>query len=76
MFTNSGAQAQVLVNLAQQQHPAVAAEVPAAEIGLDDAATEAPEIDPGIRTPWHRPSSVGIGAPIPMTTRHGTRLPT
>ena len=37
------AQPQVLIDLAQQQQPAIAAQVPAAEVGLNDAPAKAPE---------------------------------
>jgi hypothetical protein len=58
------AQAQVLIDLAQQQQATVTAQVPAAEVGLDDATSEPPEIDLGIRTLWHRQSSVVIGVRV------------
>jgi hypothetical protein len=70
------AQPQVLVDLAQQQQPATTAEITTAEVGVDHATTESPEIDLRIRTLWHGQSSVGIGGQIPMTTRLGTSLPT
>jgi hypothetical protein len=55
------AQVQMPVDLAQQQKPTIAAQVPAAEIGFDDAPAEAAEIDLVFRTLWHRQSSVVIG---------------
>lgn len=72
----SGRQPQALVHAAQQQHAAFTAQIAAAEIRLDQAPTNPPEIDLVVRTLWHRQSSVGIGGEIPMTTRLGTRLPT
>jgi hypothetical protein len=70
------AQPQVLIDLTQQQQTAITAEIPAAEIGFDQAPAKAPKLDLGFGTVWHRQSSVGIGGRIPMTTRLGTRLPT
>jgi hypothetical protein len=51
----------VLVDLPQQQQPTVTAEIPTTEICLDDASSKTSEIVLGIRTLWHRQSSVGIG---------------
>jgi hypothetical protein len=55
------AKTQVPIDLAQQQQAAIAAQVPAAEVGFDDTPAEAAEIDPVLRTLWHRQSSVVAG---------------
>jgi hypothetical protein len=70
------AQAKVPIYLAQRQQPAVAAQVPAAEVGLDDVPPKAAEIDSVLCTLLHRQSSVVMGAQIPMTTGSAKRLPT
>ena len=54
-------QADVAIDLAQQHQAAVAAQLSAAEVGLDDAPPQASEIDLALRTLWHRQSSVVIG---------------
>ena len=51
------AQAQVLIHLAQQQQLAAAAQVPAAEISLDDTPPEAPETS-GLAV---RPNRIAVG---------------
>jgi hypothetical protein len=48
----------MLIDLAQQQQAAVAAQVSAAEVRLDAATTQAAEVDLVLRTPWQRRSSV------------------
>jgi hypothetical protein len=55
------AQPDVPIDLAQQQQAAVAAQVPAAEVGFNDPAAEPPKFDPALRTLWHRQSSVVVG---------------
>jgi transposase len=55
------AQAQVPIDLAQQQQPAVAAQVPTAKVGFNDTPAEVAEIDLVFRTLWHRQSSVVSG---------------
>ena len=55
------AQAQVPIDLAQQQQPPIAAQVTAAEVGFDQAPAEAAELDLALRTLWHRQSSVVAG---------------
>jgi hypothetical protein len=54
---------EVLIDLTQQQQAAIAAEVPTAEIGLNQAPAKAPKLDLGLGfgTVWHRQSSVGMG---------------
>jgi len=70
------AQTQMLIDLAQQQQAAVAAQVSAAEVRLDDATTQAAEVDLVLRTLWHRRSSVVCRLRSPLTTRETTRTPT
>jgi hypothetical protein len=48
----------MLIDLAQQQQATVAAQVSAAEVRLDDATTQAAEVDLVLPALWHRRSSV------------------
>jgi hypothetical protein len=66
------AQTQMLIDLAQQQQAAVAAQVSAAEVRLDDATTQAAEVDLVLRTLWPRRSSVVCRLRSPLTTRVST----
>jgi hypothetical protein len=55
------AQADTLVDAAQQQHATVRTEIATLEVGLDDAAPEASKLNSCVGTLWHRQSSVVIG---------------
>jgi hypothetical protein len=46
-------QSNALVELPQQHHATVARQIPAAEIGLDQASTQASKLDPIAGTLWH-----------------------
>jgi hypothetical protein len=70
------AQTQPLIDLPEQQNPAIADDVAAIERRFNYTSANAPEFNALIGTLWHRQSSVDIGGQIPMTTRLGTRLPT
>jgi len=59
--SSHAAQTKVPIHLAQQQQPAIAAQLPAAEVGLDDAPPNATKFDLVLCTLWHRQSSVVMG---------------
>lgn len=70
------AEAQAGIHAPQQQRAALAAQVTAAEFGLDNPPADPPKVQLLVRTLWHWQFSVGTGGETPMTTRLGTRLPT
>src|SRR5574337_1666891 len=53
-------QADALVHTAQQQHPAVRADVATPEVGLDDAPPKASKLNRPMSTLWHRESRLFI----------------
>ena len=55
------AQSQPFVDLLEQQHAAIAADVATVECGLDNVSANAPKLNGLIGTLWHRRSSVLIG---------------
>lgn len=70
------AQPQAVIRAPQQQRAALAAQIAAAEVPVNDASTQPSKVQLLVRALWPRQSTVGIGSEIPMTTRLGTRLPT
>ncbi len=54
-------QTEAVIDLLEQQHPAVADDVAAIECGLYNAPSNAPKFNGLIATLWHRRCSVFIG---------------